>query len=66
MKKEEAFQTELERFTLDPLKDKVVPNLKDHSNDPYLVKKVNKATETIKRVGIPPELQKLQAGHLKK
>ncbi len=66
MKKEEAFQTELERFTFDPLKDKVVPNLKDHSNDPYLVKKVNKATETIKRVGFPPELQKLQAGHLKK
>jgi hypothetical protein len=66
MKKEEAFQTELERFTFDPLKDKVVPNLKDHSNDPYLVKKVNKATETIKRAGFPPELMKLQAGHLKK
>lgn len=66
MKKEEAFQTELERFTFDPLKDKVVPDLKDHSNDPYLVKKVNKATETINRVGFPPELLKFQAGHLKK
>jgi len=65
MKKKETFQTQPEGFTFDPLKDRIIANLKDRSNDPYIVKKVNKAIETIKRVGFPPELLKLQAERLK-
>ncbi|SHE69374.1 hypothetical protein [Pedobacter caeni] len=61
MKKEETFQAQLKRFAFDPLKDKVVANLKDHSKDPYIVKKVNKAIETLKKTGVPAELLKLQA-----
>ena len=45
MKKKETFQTQPEGFTFDPFKDRIIANLKDRSNDPYIVKKVNKAID---------------------
>ncbi|WEK19303.1 MAG: hypothetical protein P0Y49_21235 [Candidatus Pedobacter colombiensis] len=65
MKKEETFQAQLERFAFDPARDRVVTKLKDRSNDPYIVKKVNKAIETLTRVGFPAELLKMRADRLK-
>ena len=36
----------------------VVKKLKDHSSDPFFVKKNEKAAEVLKKYGIPGDLQK--------
>ena len=59
MEKEETFQAQLARFAFDPARDRIA-KLEDHSNDPYFVKKLNKAIETLTRVGFPAELLKLK------
>ncbi|TKC59909.1 hypothetical protein FBD94_13350 [Pedobacter hiemivivus] len=40
--------------------------VKDRSHDPYFVKKVEASKKTLRRVGFPDELLKLQAERLKK
>jgi hypothetical protein len=47
------------------LKIKVNPNMKDHSNDPYIVKKADHAAKMVAKYGLPAELVKLQAERLK-
>ena len=36
----------------------VSDQVKSHSNDPFVLKKVEEATETIRRVGLPGEKKK--------
>jgi len=36
----------------------VSSNVKSHSNDPFVIKKVEEATETLKRVGLPDKQEK--------
>lgn len=40
--------------------------VKDRSNDPYFVKKAEASKKTLRSVGFPPELLKIQAQRLKK
>lgn len=65
MEKEKTVETQLECVAFDSPEGIVFANLKDRSNDPYIVKKVNKATETLKRVGFPAELLRIQAERMK-
>lgn len=61
MKRKQAFDDQLSRFAFDPKRDKVVTGLKDHSNDPYILKKNEQARKTLEKVGFPPQLLKAQA-----
>lgn len=36
----------------------VSSNVKSHANDPFVLKKVKEAEETLKRVGLPTEVKK--------
>lgn len=48
------------------LKIKVDPNMKDHSSDPYVLKKNDIARRDIEKYGFPVELLKIQAERMKK
>jgi hypothetical protein len=36
----------------------VDPNMRDYSNEPFFVKKAEKAADTIKKYGLPKEIEK--------
>ena len=42
------------------------PNMKDHSNDPYIVAKADRAAENVRKYGFPAEVLKIQAERMKK
>lgn len=41
-------------------------NIRDHSNDPFIVKKNEEARKTVEKHGLPAELLKIQAERTKK
>jgi len=54
------------KIYLGSYKGKVSTKVKDHANDPYLVKKAEEAWRTLERVGLPEELVKIRAARMKK
>ena len=56
----------LNKAFLGQMKIKVDPNMKDHSNDPYVVKKNEAAKRTIEKYGLSSELKRIQIEQFKK
>lgn len=56
----------LNNFFSGHMKIKVDPNMKDHSNDPFVVKKNEAAKRTIEKYGLSAELKRIQIERMKK
>ncbi len=60
MKLVETKEQKIRRFAFDPNRDKVVEDLGFNRNDQYFEKKADRSLETLKRVGFPSELLRIQ------
>jgi len=48
------------------VKVKIDPTMRDHSNDPFVKRKIEESKKIISKAGLPPEYLKMQAELMKK
>lgn len=64
--KELMMKPTVKKLLMGQVKIKVDPNMRDHSNDPFVLRKNEMARKSIEKYGLPPQLLKIQAERMKK